>query len=113
MAPYLFNSFPDDIDAFTHMAIFGNNVNLRERPSKDAPIVETLSYNIVTIDYENSVKVESALEGEGSFQWYKVETLGGKKGFVKSEFVRSSIDFRAGFEKKRGVWKMVFFIAGD
>lgn len=26
---------------------------------------------------------------------------------------RSPIDYRAGFEKKRGVWKMVTFVAGD
>ena len=32
---------------------------------------------------------------------------------VKEEFIRSSVDYRAGFEKKRGKWIMTFFLAGD
>ena len=47
------------------------------------------------------------------FIWYKIETLGGKKGFVSAEFVRSPIDYRACFEKKNGKWKMTAFVAGD
>jgi hypothetical protein len=45
--------------------------------------------------------------------WRHVRTLGGLNGYVKQEFVRSPIDYRAGFEKKRGVWKMIAFIEGD
>lgn len=109
-APYLFTKFPADLDAFEYQAIFGNNVNLRSKPEINAPIVATLSYNIVKTDYQNSVKIGSDKEG---YSWLKVETLGGKKGFIKAEFVRSSVDFRAGFEKKKGVWMLVFFLAGD
>jgi hypothetical protein len=39
--------------------------------------------------------------------------LGGKKGFVKAEFVRSPIDYRAIFEKKGRNWKLTAFVAGD
>lgn len=109
-APYTFNGFPNDIDSFEYEAIFGSSVNLRERPEAASPIVGSLSYNIVKIDYENSVKESRNKE---TYVWLKIETLGGKKGFVKSEFVRSPIDYRAAFEKKRGVWKMTAFIAGD
>lgn len=107
-APYLFTNFPDDLDAFEYAAIFGNNVNLRSKPSLEAEVVAKLSYNVVKVDYNNSIKF-----GEYEYIWLKIETLGGKKGFVKSEFVRSSIDYRAGFEKKRGKWIMTFFLAGD
>jgi hypothetical protein len=106
-APYTFNGFPEDLDAFEFQAIFGKDVNLRRRPDVDSPVVASLSYNVVRVDHENSVK-----KGD-DYVWLKVETLGGKKGFVKAEFVRSPIDYRAGFEKKRGLWKMVVFIAGD
>lgn len=109
-APYTFGGFPEDLDAFEHEVIFGRNVNLREGPDADSPVVASLSYNIVKVDYKNSVKEKA---GEERYSWLRIETLGGKKGFVKSEFVRSPIDYRAGFEKKRGVWKMVAFIAGD
>lgn len=109
-APYLFNEFPEDIDAFEYEAIFGNNVNLRAKPEADAQIVASLSYNIVKVDYQNSPKVSKNAE---KYSWLKIETLGGKKGYVKPEFVRSSIDYRAGFEKIKGKWMMTFFLAGD
>ncbi len=109
-APYLFTNFPDSVDEFEHQAIFGNNVNLRSKPDKDAPVVASLSYNIVKTDYENSVKSKT---NKDEFLWLKIETLGGKKGFVKPEFVRSAIDYRAGFERRRGKWTMTFFLAGD
>lgn len=112
-APYTFSSWPDDIDSFEYMAIFGNNVNLRETPSMDGRVVASLSYNLVSVDSEKSIMTDAAKEEDREYTWYKVKTLGGKEGFVKSEFVRSSIDFRAGFEKKRGQWKMIFFLAGD
>lgn len=109
-APYLFTTFPEEIDAFEYQAIFGNNVNLRAKPDANAPIIASLSYNIVKTDWENSVKLPN---NENEFLWLKVETLGGKKGYVKPEFVRSSIDYRAGFDKIRGRWIMTFFLAGD
>ncbi|HRH42597.1 MAG TPA: SH3 domain-containing protein [Pyrinomonadaceae bacterium] len=109
-APYLFTNFPDEIDAFEHQAIFGSNVNLRAKPDTNAPIVASLSYNIVKTDYQNSIK---SPQNKEQFSWLKVETLGGKKGYVKPEFVRSSIDYRAGFERRRGKWTMTFFLAGD
>ncbi|MEJ7848619.1 MAG: SH3 domain-containing protein [Pyrinomonadaceae bacterium] len=109
-APYTFMPFPDDLDPFDHDAIFGSNVNLREKPSASAAVISSLSYNIVKVDYQNSVKQKNS---ENEYDWLKVETLGGKRGFVKAEYVRSPIDYRAGFAKKRGAWKMIVFIAGD
>ena len=108
-APYTFSSWPDDLDSFENHVIFGENVNLRKEPAANSEIVARLSYNIVKIEPETLPK-----SGRSEYPgWWKVATLGGLKGFVKSEFVRSPIDYRAGFEKKRGVWKMIFFIAGD
>lgn len=113
-APYTHSSWPEDIDGFEYMAIFGSNVNLREKPSADAAIVAQLSYNIVKPNDDESVKRKTGKhESDYEYEWIKVETLGGKSGFVKAEFARSPIDYRAGFEKKRGVWKMTYFIAGD
>ncbi len=105
-APYLHTSWPDDIDPFENWVIFGNNVNLREKPSMDGNVIEQLSYNVVIVK-------DKVMKNEDEADWIKVETLGGKTGWIKAEYVRSAIDYRAGFEKKRGVWKMTFFIAGD
>lgn len=109
-APYTFTSFPEDLDAFEYNVIFGNNVRLRSKPNLSSDIVAKLSYNIVKIDFENSVRDS---KDEGRFTWYKIETLGGLYGFVSADYVRSPIAYRACFEKKKGVWKMTAFIAGD
>jgi hypothetical protein len=103
-APYTFSNFPEDLDAFEYRVIFGSNVNLRERPDVSAPIVASLSYNVVKVLTENP---------GGRDAWEKVKTLGGKVGYVKAEFARSPVDYRAGFMKRRGVWKLTVFIAGD
>lgn len=102
--------FPEDVDGFEHQIVFGNNVNLRAEPNTKAQTVAQLSYNIIKVDYDNSV-ADTTKEGE--YLWLKIETLGGKKGFVNAQFVRSPIDYRACFEKRGGKWKMSFFLAGD
>ncbi len=109
-APYTFTHFPEDLDPIEYQSIFGNNVNLRSRPEASAPVVASLSYNVVKVDFENSVKDPNK---EGEYLWLKIETLGGKKGFVSARYVRSPIDYRAIFEKRNGRWKLVVFIAGD
>ena len=108
-APYVFDQFPPELDATDYAAIFGNNVNLREAPELNSKVVTRLSYNIVRIEPETLPK-SGLSEYPG---WWQITTLGGLKGFVKREYVRSPIDYRAGFEKKRGVWKMTVFVAGD
>jgi hypothetical protein len=113
-APYLFLDMPEDLDHFEYFAVFGDSVNLRERPDTSAPVITQLSYNIVKIDHESAVKRKTG-PGEDDFRydWYQITTLGGKTGWMKAEYVRSPIDYRAGFEKKRGRWVMTYFIAGD
>ena len=108
-APYLFTAFPEGIDEFENQAIFGSNVNLREKPNLTANIITQLSYNIVKVDYINSV---TSTTDKNDYIWFKINTLGGKTGFVAAKFVRSPIAHRACFQKKLGVWKMTAFIAG-
>lgn len=108
-APYVFTDFPEDLDAFEYFAIFGSDVNLRRSPSTEAEIVARLSYNVVKLDEEPG----PLKDGEGRPEWFRVKTLGGQTGYVNRKYFRSPIDYRAGFQKKKGVWKMIYFIAGD
>lgn len=110
-APYTFASFPFDVDPFETQIIFGNRVNLRSRPQTSSRVLTQLSYNIIKVDYPNSVNAGNAEYPR--YTWLKIETLGGQKGYVSSEYVRSHLDYRAGFEKKNGQWKITAFIAGD
>ena len=109
-APYLFTAWPENVDAFEYNAVFGNDVNLRETPELKGKIVTKLSYNIVKVNYDESKRISP---NDDELAWIRVESLGGLKGWISSPYVRSSIDYRAGFEKIRGVWKMTFFLAGD
>lgn len=113
-APYVFTDMPEDLDHFEVFAVFGENVNLRERPDAGATVITKLSYNIVKADHEAAVKRKTGPgEDDWKIDWQKVTTLGGQTGWMKAEYVRSPIDYRAGFEKKRGKWVMTFFLAGD
>jgi hypothetical protein len=105
-APYIYSTWPEDLDAFEYFSITGSDVNLRKAPRADAEVAGKLSYNIV--------KMESDLGADGKVpDWRKITTLGGMTGYVHRDYVRSSVDYRAGFEKKRGRWVMTFFLAGD
>ncbi len=109
-APYSFTNFPEDLDAFEYQLIFGNNVNLRAAPDSKSKLIGQLSYNIVKVDFESSVSIGKT---ESNYEWLKITTLGGKKGFVNAGFVRSPIDYRAIFEKQKGKWRMTAFVSGD
>lgn len=109
-APYSFTSFPDDLDAFQYSVIFGDKVNLRAKPALSAEVISQLSYNVVKVDYENSIKIKNQ---ENEYSWLKIQTLGSQTGFVSAEFVRSPIDYRAIFVKENGKWMLSAFIAGD
>lgn len=105
-APYVYSNWPEDLDAFEYFAIIGTDVNLRKGPGTDSEILGKLSHNLV--------KIESDLGPDGSVpEWRRVTTLGDQTGYVHRDLVRSSVDYRAGFEKKRGRWVMTFFLAGD
>jgi len=109
-APYIFTSFPEDLDAFEFAAIAGDNVRLRKTPDAKGLIIAHLSYNIVKPDYLGSPEPADPKQDP---EWIKVETVGGMKGYVSSEFVRSPIGYRACFTKIGNNWKLTAFVAGD
>lgn len=100
-APYVYSAFPEDRDAFTTFAVVEDAVPLREKPSVDARVLATLSRDLVT-----------AHPGE-SVDWIEVETADSRKGWVERQFVRSPVDYRAGFGKTGQGWKMDALVAGD
>jgi hypothetical protein len=108
-SPYTYSTFPEDLDSYDESVIIGKNVPLRRDPRPNAPVVATLSYNIVRVQHETLPK-----SGRSEYPgWLLLKTLGGLEGFVRQRSVRSAIDWRAGFEKKRGRWVLVNFNSGD
>ncbi len=98
--PYVYIDFPEELDGFGHLAVAGENVNVRSAPGLAGRVVGTASYEVVKrLDY-----------GE---EWVKVESKNGLAGYIHRDFLYSPIDYRMGLKQKDGRWKVVFFVAGD
>ncbi len=109
-APYIF-VLEDIEDPFEEAIIIGERVRLRDQPSGKSKITGSLSWDLVNL-VQHDEYVEETIGGE-TYPWIKVKTNSGETGFVFGKYVRSPIDFRAGFAKYDGKWMMDLFIAGD
>lgn len=107
-APYVFSNFPDaGFDATGYAVITGTRVRVRAQPRLKAPVVTSLSYDIVEVDNEPSAS------GDSNDEWVKIILPNKKRGYVYGKYIRRPTDYRACFEKKQGKWKMTALIAGD
>jgi hypothetical protein len=120
-APYVNGDFPGELEPGEHSVIIAKDVAVHEKPTARSPVITKLSYNIVKIFHdeldtadEGLTPAEIALTGKNPepFFWVKIETDGGKVGYVMDAYLRSPLDYRAGFEKKGGRWVMTYFLAG-
>jgi len=107
VSPYLFENFPEDLDPTMYSAVSGSNVNVREEPNTKSKVVDKLSHNVVGMDYS----VETIKSGECN--WQKVCLPNGTSGFVCDKYLRSPLEYRIFFEKKKQKWMITIFIAGD
>lgn len=103
-APYVYSAWPEDRDAFTSLAVTGEQVPLRSGPSGTAPMIATLHYDLVDA-------VQSS--GEAPAEFRHVRTADGRDGWVAARDVRSPIGYRAGLVRKNGLWKIEALVAGD
>lgn len=110
VAPYVYAAWPDTYDAFTHLAVTGEGVRLRQTPNSNGPILTMVNYDIVgSLGFSDNTET---IGGE-TYPWAHIKTLSGTEGYVWGKFVRSPISYRAGFEQRDGRWKMVFLVSGD
>ncbi len=111
IAPYIFANFPDSFDCFEYDVCIDDNVSVYLRPEIKSLIIKNLKYHIIKVLDRNI----NTLDPSGkTVRWSKIQLPNGSRGYVKSEYLRSSIDYRAMFSKDEdGIWKMDVFIAGD
>jgi len=111
-APIFFarGDVPANTETYECSTIIGRNVNVRSKPSSKSKVITRLDYCVVR-NSESKTGSET-INGE-TYPWIEISTLDGVKGYVFGKYVRSIEDYRACFKKENGVWKMVFFIAGD
>ena len=101
--PYVFDAWPDSIDAFEHLAVIGENVRVRAAPSLDSETITALSYSIVPTIYAPDLDPA----------WRRITLSDGRTGYVAARYLRSPIDYRIGFLKSDGQWRIRLFVAGD
>jgi hypothetical protein len=105
VAPYVFSQWPPSIDAFDHAAMIGSGVRVRSAPRPDAPTLTSLDFAIV--------KLAPHAAGTTSDAWTALLLPGGRTGYVASSWIRSSLRYRAFFEKRGGRWRMTTLVSGD
>lgn len=101
-APYTFSALPDSLDAFEYLVVRDSGVVVRERPDVASAALATLSFDIVRA---------GPYDPESS--WRAIALVDGRIGYVEGSRIRSPVDYRAGFERREGRWRLVLFVAGD
>lgn len=110
-APYTFTVDVGQLDSFEAAVVVGTGVVARAQPRADAPAVATIDRQVVkVVDWGKGNRVAPFYKRT---DWLPIELPGKGKAFVEAKHLRASVDYRAGFVKKRGTWKMTFFLAGD
>lgn len=117
-APYVYSAFPSDVDIENKVVVTNEDAVLREKPNQSARIIRKLDRDILTL----GSLVDGDLVTAGSYMaqheahpqaWYSVKDAKGVTGFVPAKDVRSPIDYRASFERRKGRWFITMFLAGD
>lgn len=105
-------------DAFSAIVVVGQNVNVRSQPNTTAPVIATLTNEIVKYDAETfqnaSVKDRAeVLRLDDPKGWTPIVLPNDKRGYVASQYAYSPISYRVLFGKEQGEWKMQAFVTGD
>ena len=108
VAPYVFSRWPEQLDAFEHVAIVGSQVRVRAAPRRDAGILMTVTYAILP-----RARFGNGPSATPDDRWVAVSLPRGGVGFVAGDYTRSPVDYRAIFQPSSTGWQMVAFIAGD
>lgn len=102
IAPAMMSTLPNEFDAF-ETAVVVKPVTLRKAPDAKAQPIELLNWDVLSVD--------EGIDELGG--WTKVKLKDGRTGFVRSDAIRSPIDYRALFRRVEGKWRLTALVAGD
>jgi hypothetical protein len=89
-------------DPFTGAVAIRPGAELRSAPNAASDVVGALDWDVMTVpDWDHEAS------------WQRVELADGRGGYVRSEDLRSPIDYRIVFQRIGGSWRITTFIAGD
>ena len=89
-------------DPFEAAVVIRPGAELHAGPDAASPTLAALDWDVVTVQ-----------EWDSDGAWQHVAMADGRRGFVRSDDLRSPIDYRAAFRRVDGSWRMTAFIAGD
>lgn len=102
--PWFFNQELGDLDSFSVLLVTGANVPLLEVADSRARALGTLSWQLV----------QPVGDRPDGVKFVQVDVVGARRrGYVDVTRLRSPIDYRLIAERRRGVWQITAFIAGD
>ncbi len=100
VSPYLVWRFPRDLDMATHLVVIRDNVPLHLQPSVRAPLVASLSFDIVR-------KLGQAKSADAMVHWIHVRTIAGQVGYLNAVDAMSPLMPRAQFGMHGGRWRLI------
>jgi hypothetical protein len=109
-APYVYRKFPQELDPFEYLVITSTDVKVRAEAKSTAPVIETLSYDIVRLESIGYIEPEETIGGE-RHPWWRIVTPSGKTGHVWGKYARRPIDLEVCFKKIDGQWMMASLVA--
>lgn len=100
-SPSLFLA-PEIDDPFATFLVVRPGAALHAAPDPASAVVATLEWNLL-----------EGVEWQEGDAWWRMRLADGREGYVRAEDLRSPVDYRAGFRRIDGRWRMIAFIAGD
>lgn len=105
IAPYTFINFPSFIDGSNFAVALAEKAPVFESADVTSRVVANVSHEVVKWKYR---------PGPGDPEAFEEVTIHtGVRGYLQRKYLRSPIDFRAGFQNQNGTWKMMFLVSGN
>jgi len=104
--PYMFRHYPRGIDPLFMLIATSDSSKVYSTPEKSS-VFDTVRYTA----FEELFKYQ--INDDYSDEYRPVRIMADRYAFVKRAEFRSPVDYRGGFEKEDGEWKLTFWIAGD
>jgi len=96
-------ALPKGTDTLSYVAAKGKDVPVRRDPHITAPVIATLSYDVV--EYINNSQILDR-SNPGASSWIRVRTANGQEGWILDNAVGGPMDIGACFTKKKDKWVM-------
>lgn len=102
--PYYWGVDPGTDDPYLTYFVIGDGVPLRQGPAANSPLLDRLSWDIVTL-------IDDGTQKPGDLA--HVQFASGRTGYVALEHLRSLVDYRLIAAPTSDGWTIKIFIAGD